>query len=89
MEEMGEKLRMERMLKKLKYRAQILSLYRSQNGKCQLCGQPITRETGWHDHHIIHRINGGNDSLANRALLHPVCHHQLHNRGLTVSKPLP
>lgn len=89
MEEMGERLRMERMLKRLKYRTQILSLYRSQNGKCQLCGQPITRETGWHDHHIIHRINGGNDSLANRVLLHPVCHHQLHNRGLTVGKPLP
>ncbi|WP_248799940.1 group II intron reverse transcriptase/maturase, partial [Pseudomonas sp. MWU13-2105] len=34
MEEMGEKLRMERMLKKLKYRKQILSLFRQQKGRC-------------------------------------------------------
>ena len=87
MEEMGEKLRMERMLKKLKYRKQILSLYQSQNGKCAICGQSITKETGWHDHHIIYRIQGGGDSLGNRVLLHPVCHQRLHAVGLTVSKP--
>lgn len=87
MEEMGEKLRMERMLKKLKYREQITRLYTSQRGRCALCNQPITRETGWHDHHIIYRSQGGRDSLDNRVLLHPICHTQLHMRGLTVSKP--
>ncbi|MGV6475151.1 group II intron reverse transcriptase/maturase [Azotobacter vinelandii] len=89
MEAMGEKLRMERMLKKLTYRKQIASLFASQKGLCLLCKQPIARETGWHDHHIIHRQKGGGDSLSNRVLLHPVCHTQLHECGLTVSKPAP
>lgn len=89
MEEMGEKLRMERMLKKLKYREQILRLFQSQKGLCALCNQPITKETGWHDHHIIYRSQGGGDSLNNRVLLHPICHQQLHARGLTVCKPAP
>ncbi|MGY4492734.1 group II intron reverse transcriptase/maturase [Pseudomonas sp. TE3610] len=89
MEEMGEKLRMERMLKKLKYRKQILNLYQSQKGVCLLCKQPITKETGWHDHHILHRTRGGGDTLDNRVLLHPNCHQQLHVRGLTVTKPAP
>ena len=89
MEAAGEKLRTERMLKKLKYRTQILSLYQSQKGLCMLCNQPITKETGWHDHHIIYRSQGGGDSLNNRVLLHPICHQQLHARGLTVCKPAP
>src|SRR3990167_803576 len=89
MEEMGEKLRMERMLKKLKYREQILRLFQSQKGLCVLCNQPITKETGWHDHHIIYRSQGGGDSLNKRVLLHPICHQQLHARGLTVCKPAP
>jgi len=89
MEEMGEKLRMVRMLKKLKYRKQIVSLFQSQKGLCPLCKQPITKESGWHDHHVIHRSQGGGDTLDNRVLLHPVCHQQLHSRGLTVNKPAP
>ncbi|MGK3122403.1 HNH endonuclease signature motif containing protein [Pseudomonas corrugata] len=89
MEEMGEKLRMERMLKKLKYRKQIVRLFQGQRGLCPLCKQPITKVSGWHDHHIIHRSQGGGDTLDNRVLLHPVCHQQLHSRGLTVNKPAP
>lgn len=89
MEEMGEKLRMVRMLKRLKYRKQIVSLFQSQKGLCPLCKQPITKESGWHDHHVIHRSQGGGDTLDNRVLLHPVCHQQLHSRGLTVNKPAP
>lgn len=89
MEAMGEKLRMDRMLNKLKYRKQIGSLYANQKGLCLLCKQPITRETGWHDHHVIFRTQGGSDSLGNRVLLHPNCHHQLHTRGLHVDKPAP
>lgn len=87
MEAQGEKLRMDRMLSKLKYRKQIGSLFASQNGLCLLCKQPITRETGWHDHHVVHRSLGGGDELANRVLLHPNCHNQLHTRGLRVNKP--
>ncbi|MBN0524220.1 HNH endonuclease, partial [Pseudomonas aeruginosa] len=84
MEAAGEKLRMERMLNKLKYRKQIASLFTSQSGLCALCKQQISRETGWHDHHILYRSQGGGDSLENRVLLHPACHQQLHARGLTV-----
>lgn len=88
-EEDGEKLRMERMLHKLKYRKQVSTLFVQQRGKCVLCNTPITKETGWHDHHIIYRSQGGNDSLENRVLLHPDCHQQLHARGLKVKKPAP
>ncbi|MCU0119388.1 group II intron reverse transcriptase/maturase [Pseudomonas sp. B2M1-30] len=87
MEEIGEKLRMARMLKKLKYQKQIVSLFKQQKGRCASCGNAVTRETGWHDHHIIYRSQGGDDTLGNRVLLHPVCHQQLHAKGLTVTKP--
>lgn len=89
MEVVGEKLRMERMLTKLKYRKQIVRLFQGQKGLCLQCKQPITKDSGWHDHHIIHRSQGGGDTLDNRVLLHPVCHQQLHSRGLTVNKPAP
>ena len=89
MEEMGEKLRMSRMIGKLKYRKQVSHLFQSQKGLCLLCKSPVTRETGWHDHHIIYRSQGGGDSLSNRVLLHPICHQQLHACGLTVNKPAP
>ncbi|MCO5774706.1 HNH endonuclease, partial [Citrobacter freundii] len=37
----------------------------------------------------MYRSQGGGDSLENRVLLHPICHQQLHARGLHVSKPAP
>jgi len=80
MEAMGEQLRKERMSKHLKYQKQIVRLYQRQGGLCPQCKQPITRETGWHDHHIIYRSQGGSDNLDNRVLLHPDCHRQLHAR---------
>lgn len=88
-EQDGEKLRMARMLNKLKYRKQITRLFVEQKGLCVLCNLPISKETGWHDHHIVYRSQGGNDTLENRVLLHPECHQQLHARGLKVSKPAP
>jgi len=30
---------------------------------CALCGHPVTEETGWHDHHVIRRVDGGPDTL--------------------------
>ena len=44
---------------------------------------------GWHDHHIVRKVDGGSDALYNRVLLHPVCHIRLHALGLTVAKPAP
>ena len=85
----GEELRMKRMLQSLSYRTQVLNLYRSQAGKCVLCGTTVDRVTGWHDHHIVRRVDGGSDLLSNRVLLHPVCHAKVHALGLTVVKPAP
>lgn len=81
-----EALRTKRMQHKLRYRSQVLNLYTRQKGICALCGYKISKETGWHDHHIVRRVDGGPDTLINRALLHPNCHAQLHSQGMT--KPL-
>ncbi len=87
MEAYGEQRLQARMSDKLAYRKQVLSLFRSQHGKCALCGTAITPETGWHDHHIVYRSHGGDDTLGNRVLLHPTCHNQLHAQNLLVTKP--
>ncbi|HZG47787.1 MAG TPA: group II intron reverse transcriptase/maturase [Allosphingosinicella sp.] len=62
-------------------------LWREQAGTCPVCGQKITRLTGWHNHHIVWRTLGGSDSAENRVLLHPTCHRQVHSRNISVSKP--
>jgi RNA-directed DNA polymerase len=67
----------------------LLSLWRTQGGKCIRCGETITRETGWHSHHIIPKVLGGSDGVMNRQLLHPGCHRQLHsNLAASASAPL-
>ncbi|PZQ24025.1 group II intron reverse transcriptase/maturase [Stenotrophomonas pavanii] len=83
----GEKLQQERMLEDMRHRKQWMSLYRSQHGLCAHCGGRITRETGWHDHHIQRKVDGGSNRLGNRVLLHPVCHAKVHSRGIIVVKP--
>jgi len=75
-----EALRVKRMQHKLRYRGQILSIFRRQKGLCALCGHAISKETGWHDHHVIRRVDGGPDTLSNRVLLHPNCHALVHSR---------
>ena len=50
-----------------------------QEGLCPHCNQKITRETGWHLHHIVKRSERGSDKLTNLALLHPNCHRQYHS----------
>lgn len=88
-EEYGETLRMERMLKNMRYRKEWATLYADQRGMCALCGHEMDVETGWHDHHIVYRVEGGSDALGNRVLLHPNCHNQVHHLGLQVTKPVP
>jgi RNA-directed DNA polymerase len=78
-----------KMRSDLKGRRQLLHLWREQNGLCPICHQKITALTGWHSHHIVRRINGGSDGLANRILLHPNCHSQVHTLGLMVVKRRP
>jgi len=73
----------------LRGRRKLSYLWREQNGLCPLCHQKITTLTGWHNHHIVARVDGGADSAENRALLHPECHRQLHSQHLFVAKPRP
>jgi RNA-directed DNA polymerase len=84
----GETLHQARMLESMRRRKEWTSLYRSQHGRCALCGGSITRETGWHDHHLIHKVDGGSDCLINRVLLHPICHVRIHQLGLKIVKPV-
>lgn len=88
-EQYGEELRMQRMRKSMRARKEFVSLFTAQSGNCALCGTAITRETGWHDHHLVRRVDGGSDLLSNRVLLHPVCHTRVHANGIAVVKPAP
>jgi RNA-directed DNA polymerase len=76
-----------KMVDNLKGRRQLLRLWKEQDGLCPLCSQKITKLTGWYNHHIVWRTNGGPDKAENRVILHPNCHHQVHSLGLTVVKP--
>jgi RNA-directed DNA polymerase len=58
----------------------LLGVWFRQNGICPQCDHKITRETGWHLHHQVWIVNGGDDSLGNLVLIHPTCHQQLHAR---------
>ena len=80
-----EALRVQRMQHKLRYRGQIVRLFSRQGGKCALCGHPVSKETGWHDHHVIRRADGGPDTLENRVLLHPNCHALIHSQRKEVT----
>ena len=55
------------------------ALWKRQRGRCPVCSQPITLDTGWELHHKIRRVDGGDDSMANLLLLHLNCHRQIHS----------
>ena len=78
-----------KMIENLPGRRQLLHLWQEQKGICPMCNQKITKLTGWHNHHIVWRTNGGTDEAKNRVLLHPNCHSQVHSQGLEVVKPRP
>lgn len=62
----------------LEGRRKLTWIWKGQQGKCSMCGEKITRETGWHLHHIVRRTDGGSDKCSNLEMLHPNCHNQLH-----------
>lgn len=68
-----------KVLEDLQDRPRLRRQWRRQRGSCPVCGELITKETGWHNHHIQWRVYGGGDELENRALLHPNCHQQIHS----------
>jgi RNA-directed DNA polymerase len=61
-------------------------LWLEQDGKCLVCGQPLTLAEPWHVHHLRWRSHGGDDTVDNRVLLHAHCHRQVHSEGLVVNK---
>lgn len=67
-----------KMRSHLEGRRKLTWIWRGQNGCCPRCGEKITRETGWHLHHIVRRTDGGSDQCSNLELLHPTCHVQHH-----------
>ena len=73
----------------LQGRKTLLHLWRSQNGKCLMCNQAISKESGWHVHHILEKAKGGSDAWSNLVMLHPNCHMQVHNQDLSVVKLVP
>lgn len=67
-----------KMLSELKGKDVLRRLWLRQQGICPICHQKITKQTGWHSHHVVWRSLGGHDGITNRVLLHPNCHRQLH-----------
>jgi len=82
-----EKRHSSKMLNSLKGREKHIRLWKEQEGRCPICRQTITKETGWHVHHIIRRVDGGKDGNSNLVMVHPNCHMQIHANGLDVVKP--
>ncbi|MDB5771006.1 MAG: reverse transcriptase [Burkholderia sp.] len=78
-----------KMFNALAGRKKLIRLWFDQQGACIVCGQRITKETGWHVHHIVRRIDGGNNAVQNLVMVHPTCHNQIHSLGMTVTKPAP
>jgi len=67
-----------KMLNTWRKRAKLAAIFRRQSGKCLVCNQSITKQTGWNIHHKLERLKGGKDTLDNLVMLHPNCHVQVH-----------
>ncbi len=83
----GERLQAARMSQDIRS-AQRLKLWMQQGGYCALCETLLDSAEDADDHHIVYRMYGGSNALANRVLLHPVCHRRVHALGLEVTKPV-
>jgi RNA-directed DNA polymerase len=73
----------------LEDRPYLLMLWERQRGRCPSCGQKIEQPSGWHNHHVVRKVDGGSEGVFNRVLLHPNCHQQVHSQESKVSQPRP
>jgi RNA-directed DNA polymerase len=87
-EEYFEKRTALKMAGRLSGRRKLLAIWQRQRGRCPICCERITTETGWNLHHIVQRVDGGSDDSSNLCLLHPVCHQQGHSSGFTFVLPV-
>jgi RNA-directed DNA polymerase len=63
-------------------RSRIEDLWKSQEGRCLACGQPLRlAEDDYQIHHRIWRSRGGPQTSDNLELLHAHCHRQIHVRA--------
>lgn len=69
-------------------RPTMVQLFKQQNGKCPLCKQNLTSESGWDCHHIKPKAEGGTNEITNLALVHPSCHRQHHVKIKSVTQPV-
>ena len=76
-----------KMADNLRGHQKLLSIWKRQNGLCPICAERITKDTGWHLHHLVRRVDGGSDAASNLCLLHPVCHAQGHSTGFRFVLP--
>jgi RNA-directed DNA polymerase len=67
----------------------LLPRWSAQDGRCVVCGQPLTPADGWHTHHRRRRVDGGGEALANLVLWHPNGHRHVPSQGWHVAKPRP
>jgi RNA-directed DNA polymerase len=67
-----------------KFRAWLGRLWHRQKGRCPVCLQQVTAETGWNAHHLVWKVLGGSDRIDNLVLMHPDCHRQVHSRQTSV-----
>lgn len=77
-----------KMQHSLRGRKKLIKLWLDQDRRCPVCRALITLESGWHVHHIIRPIDGGEDGSANLIMVHPNCHYQIRANGLKVVKPV-
>ena len=76
-----------RMLKSLNADRKLLSIWKSQDGKCPICKQEVKIDDQWELHHILEKSKGGSDNPSNLIMLHPNCHRQVHSQKIKVTKP--
>jgi RNA-directed DNA polymerase len=78
-----------KMLNTWHKKRRLITIFRRQSGKCPMCHQHITKQTGWHIHHKLERYKGGKDTLDNLVMLHPNCHHQVHYWNIQFDGDVP
>jgi len=65
-------------LRKRNARSKQDNLRTGQKGICPVCQTELDEEEEWHTHHRKPKSRGGKNNVNNPALLHTVCHRQVH-----------
>lgn len=83
-EQYFERLKMQRLKKSIAGNMKLWKIVESQDYKCTVCKQEFTSEDEWDVHHIIRRVDGGNDNISNLMMLHVNCHRQIHSGSSSI-----